>query len=168
MISEADINLDCSTLKSTEQRHNAVRDWMQGLGEEFPASQRSTLRKHINQQLEGLESANLSSITIKVFSNGKWELSVVSSMESEDGEQTVTPWAVESTDGIDYDKLVRQFGSSSIDEALLQRFEKVTGHVPHPWLRRGDFFSHRFVFACFAYFDHLFLVQGSQSYIRST
>jgi len=142
-MSEAELVLDCVALKSTEQRHNAVRDWMQGLGDDFPAAQRSELRKRINIQLEGLESANLSSITIKVFSTGKWELSVVSSMQAGDGEQEVTPWKVESTDGIDYQKLINQFGCSSIDDALLKRFEKVTGHTPHPWLRRGYFFSHR-------------------------
>ncbi|KAF5859120.1 hypothetical protein ETB97_003311, partial [Aspergillus alliaceus] len=30
-----------------------------------------------------------------------------------------------------------------IDQKLLERFEKVTGHKPHRWLRRGLFFSHR-------------------------
>lgn len=36
-----------------------------------------------------------------------------------------------------------RFGSSKIDEELLQRFEKVTGQKPHHFLRRGIFFSHR-------------------------
>ncbi|TDL27643.1 tryptophanyl-tRNA synthetase [Rickenella mellea] len=65
-------------------------------------------------------------------------------------DQIVTPWDVHgsvSTDGqqlaIDYDKLIVQFGTRRVDEALLQRFEKVTGHKPHPLLRRGAFFSHR-------------------------
>ncbi|KDQ59649.1 hypothetical protein JAAARDRAFT_33218 [Jaapia argillacea MUCL 33604] len=64
--------------------------------------------------------------------------------------QIVTPWDVHgsvSADGkelaIDYDKLIQQFGTRRVDEALLQRFEKVTGHKPHPLLRRGAFFSHR-------------------------
>ncbi|GJE87932.1 tryptophan--tRNA ligase [Phanerochaete sordida] len=64
--------------------------------------------------------------------------------------QVVTPWDVQggvSADGqqlaIDYDKLVEQFGTRRIDEALLQRFEKLTGHRPHVLLRRGMFFSHR-------------------------
>ncbi|KAF8415895.1 hypothetical protein L210DRAFT_3512055 [Boletus edulis BED1] len=65
-------------------------------------------------------------------------------------EQVVTPWDVQgsvSVDGkqfaIDYDKLVAQFGTRCVDAALLQRFEKLTGHKPHPLLRRGMFFSHR-------------------------
>lgn len=37
----------------------------------------------------------------------------------------------------------RKWSTSLIDEALLERFEKVTGHKPHRWLRRGLFFSHR-------------------------
>ncbi|KJA18550.1 hypothetical protein HYPSUDRAFT_45073 [Hypholoma sublateritium FD-334 SS-4] len=65
-------------------------------------------------------------------------------------EQIVTPWDVHgsvSSDGkqsaIDYDKLVDQFGTRRIDTKLLERFEKLTGHRPHIFLRRGMFFSHR-------------------------
>lgn len=64
-------------------------------------------------------------------------------------EQNVTPWEVEGAvvDGvqqaIDYNKLIEQFGTRAIDEALLQRFESLTGRKPHVLLRRGTFFSHR-------------------------
>ncbi len=64
--------------------------------------------------------------------------------------QVVTPWDVQgqvSEDGkqlaIDYDKLVDQFGTRRVDAALLERFERLTGHKPHVFLRRGMFFSHR-------------------------
>ncbi|KAI9476515.1 MAG: hypothetical protein EXX96DRAFT_577427 [Benjaminiella poitrasii] len=63
--------------------------------------------------------------------------------------QNVTPWEVEGAvvDGvqqaIDYNKLVEQFGTKPIDDALLERFEKLTGRKPHIFLRRGTFFSHR-------------------------
>ena len=63
--------------------------------------------------------------------------------------QNVTPWDVkgEVVDGkvqaIDYNKLVKQFGTKLIDQGLLDRFEKLTGHKPHHFLRRGIFFSHR-------------------------
>lgn len=64
--------------------------------------------------------------------------------------QVVTPWDVQgsvSSDGrqlaIDYDKLIDQFGTRRIDQALLERFERLTGHKPHVLLRRGTFFSHR-------------------------
>jgi tryptophanyl-tRNA synthetase len=67
----------------------------------------------------------------------------------------VTPWDVQgsvSTDGqqlaIDYDKLIDQFGTRRIDAALLERFERLTGHKPHILLRRGMFFSHRRVSSC--------------------
>nr|XP_031831599.1 tryptophan--tRNA ligase, cytoplasmic [Nomia melanderi]XP_031831600.1 tryptophan--tRNA ligase, cytoplasmic [Nomia melanderi]XP_031831601.1 tryptophan--tRNA ligase, cytoplasmic [Nomia melanderi] len=62
-----------------------------------------------------------------------------------DDEDIVTPWDVESKNesGIDYDKLIKKFGSSKIDEELLGRFEKITGKKPHHFLRRGIFFSHR-------------------------
>ncbi|KAH7340185.1 tryptophanyl-tRNA synthetase [Rhizoctonia solani] len=65
-------------------------------------------------------------------------------------EQNITPWDVQgevAADGqvlaIDYDKLIDKFGTRRIDAALLERFEKVTGHKPHPLLRRSTFFSHR-------------------------
>lgn len=38
--------------------------------------------------------------------------------------------------------LVR-FGSSKIDQQLVDRIEKVSGQKPHRFLRRGIFFSHR-------------------------
>nr|GAT53689.1 tryptophanyl-tRNA synthetase [Mycena chlorophos] len=64
--------------------------------------------------------------------------------------QVVTPWDVQGSvsadgkqQGIDYDKLIEQFGTRRIDAALLERFEKLTGHKPHIFLRRGMFFSHR-------------------------
>lgn len=36
-----------------------------------------------------------------------------------------------------------RFGSSKIDQELLDRFEKVTGRPAHHLLKRGMFFSHR-------------------------
>jgi tryptophanyl-tRNA synthetase len=63
--------------------------------------------------------------------------------------QDVNPWSVsgEVVDGvalaIDYNKLIDQFGTKHIDEALLERFEKVTGKKPHKFMRRGIVFSHR-------------------------
>lgn len=60
-------------------------------------------------------------------------------------EDVVNPWNVasKSQTGVDYDKLIKRFGSSKIDDELLDRFEKVTGHPVHHLLRRGIFFSHR-------------------------
>ncbi|KAI8908247.1 hypothetical protein DFJ77DRAFT_503687 [Powellomyces hirtus] len=64
-------------------------------------------------------------------------------------DQVVTPWAVQGAqvDGkvvaIDYNKLIEQFGTRRIDQALLDRLERLTGRRPHPFLRRGLFFSHR-------------------------
>lgn len=60
-------------------------------------------------------------------------------------EDIVDPWNVQasSAKGIDYNKLIERFGSERIDEGLLERFEKLTGHKPHHFLRRGIFFSHR-------------------------
>ena len=59
--------------------------------------------------------------------------------------QVVTPWEVKGTKegGVDYEKLIRDFGSKRIDPELIQRVEKITGKRPHTFLRRGVFFSHR-------------------------
>lgn len=68
--------------------------------------------------------------------------------------QKITPWDVEGAvvDGkavaIDYEKLIREFGTKPVDAALLDRFEKLTGRKPHTLLRRGIFFSHRCVDLC--------------------
>lgn len=61
--------------------------------------------------------------------------------ESSSEDAIVTPWTVKGS--VDYVKLTEQFGSSLITEELLVRFERVTGRKPHPWLRRGFFYSHR-------------------------
>jgi len=57
----------------------------------------------------------------------------------------VTPWDVQASDdkGVDYAKLIERFGSTPIDQALLDRCEALTGKKVHRFLRRGIFFSHR-------------------------
>ena len=64
--------------------------------------------------------------------------------------QKVDPWNVAGEVGedgkakaIDYNKLVEEFGTKLIDQALLDRFERLTGHKPHRFLRRKIVFSER-------------------------
>ncbi len=52
----------------------------------------------------------------------------------------VTPWEVKGE--VDYDKLIKEFGTKKIDDALLERIEKHAGEL-HLYLKRGIFFSHR-------------------------
>ena len=52
----------------------------------------------------------------------------------------VTPWHVEGD--IDYDKLIKQFGTQKISIDLLSKLRKIT-EEDHFMLRRGVFFSHR-------------------------
>ncbi|CAG9105956.1 unnamed protein product [Plutella xylostella] len=49
---------------------------------------------------------------------------------NDDDDDVVDPWNVSSKSekGFDYDKLIKKFGSSKIDDELIARFEKVTGH----------------------------------------
>ncbi len=57
-------------------------------------------------------------------------------------EFTVTPWEVSGA--IDYDKLIKKFGTSRIDAALTERMIRACGgDESHHMLRRGFFFSHR-------------------------
>ncbi|PWY86553.1 tryptophanyl-tRNA synthetase [Aspergillus sclerotioniger CBS 115572] len=65
-------------------------------------------------------------------------------------EQDINPWSVDGgrdengeVVAINYEAICRKWNTSVIDDKLLERFEKVTGHKPHRWLRRGLFFSHR-------------------------
>ncbi|KAK6455470.1 cytoplasmic tryptophanyl-tRNA synthetase [Scheffersomyces xylosifermentans] len=77
------------------------------------------------------------------------EESVAKLSVSDEVEQKVTPWEVEGAvvDGkaqdIDYDRLIKQFGTKAIDAETLKRFKEVTGQEPHPFLKRGVFFSER-------------------------
>jgi len=52
----------------------------------------------------------------------------------------VTPWEVSGD--IDYERLIKEFGTEHIDEKLLARIKKHTGEL-HYLLRRKTFFSHR-------------------------
>ncbi|MCD6402748.1 MAG: tryptophan--tRNA ligase [Candidatus Aenigmarchaeota archaeon] len=53
---------------------------------------------------------------------------------------TVTPWEVKGE--LDYEKLIKQFGTKLLDEKILNRLKKHTGKL-HFMLRRKIFFSHR-------------------------
>ncbi|KAG7813918.1 hypothetical protein KL921_000192 [Ogataea angusta] len=67
----------------------------------------------------------------------------------ESAEQKITPWEVEGAVvdgqavGIDYEKLIKQFGTKPITKETLERFEQVTGYEPHHYLKKGLFFSER-------------------------
>ncbi|NIM45127.1 MAG: tryptophan--tRNA ligase [Nitrososphaeria archaeon] len=55
-------------------------------------------------------------------------------------EFVVTPWEVRGE--VDYDKLIRRFGTRKITKKLHRKVEGYTGEI-HMFLRRGIFFSHR-------------------------
>jgi tryptophanyl-tRNA synthetase len=64
--------------------------------------------------------------------------------EKPSSDQEVTPWEVSGGEGgIDYNKLIRDFGCSAITPEMVDRISKLTGAKPHRFLRRGLFFSHR-------------------------
>ena len=55
-------------------------------------------------------------------------------------EFTVTPWEV--TGAVDYNKLIKEFGTTKISDGLRSQLQKLCGEL-HPMLRREFFFSHR-------------------------
>ncbi|MFP3985806.1 MAG: tryptophan--tRNA ligase [Candidatus Bathyarchaeia archaeon] len=59
---------------------------------------------------------------------------------SNEEEMIVTPWEVRGK--VDYDKLVRQFGTQPLTDKLLKKLQQHVGEL-HPQLRRKLFFSHR-------------------------
>lgn len=73
------------------------------------------------------------------------EITINNHKNIQEDDDIVNPWNVmgKSDGGVDYDKLIKRFGSSKIDDELLRRFETVTGKPLHHFLRRGIFFSHR-------------------------
>lgn len=64
-------------------------------------------------------------------------------------EQNITPWDVEGevidgvTKGIDYGKLMRQFGCQPLSDEIIARLERLTGKKAHILIRRGMFYCHR-------------------------
>lgn len=56
-------------------------------------------------------------------------------------EMIVTPWEVRGK--IDYEKLIREFGTQPLTDELMERMKKDLGEPLHPQLRRNLFFSHR-------------------------
>ncbi|MBR9699405.1 tryptophan--tRNA ligase [Candidatus Woesearchaeota archaeon] len=76
----------------------------------------------------------------------------------------VTPWEVSGT--IDYNKLIKEFGVSKLDDSLLERIgkrAKEKGLPLHHLLRRKIFFAHRdmkFILDEYDKGDHFFLYTG--------
>jgi tryptophanyl-tRNA synthetase len=61
-------------------------------------------------------------------------------MVNDEEEMVVTPWEVSGK--IDYDRLIKEFGTQPLTDGLIKRIEKVAGYQ-HLQLRRKIFFSHR-------------------------
>jgi len=60
--------------------------------------------------------------------------------DADKNEMLVTPWEVKGK--VDYERLIREFGTQPLTEELLKKLEKHTGEL-HFQIRRGLFFSHR-------------------------
>jgi tryptophanyl-tRNA synthetase len=65
----------------------------------------------------------------------------VAKKPDETEEFQVTPWEVRGK--VDYEKLIKIFGTSPLTNDLLERFTKLINREPHVLLRRKVFFSHR-------------------------
>jgi len=94
-------------------------------------------RSFVRRQLQSVRRVS------RVITTAVPEAAGEATTEPKPGEQKVTPWEVEAEDGIDYDKLIKQFGCQPITQDLIERMERLTGKRAHRFLRRGLFFSHR-------------------------
>jgi hypothetical protein len=70
---------------------------------------------------------------LNLFSHTPFEMH-----ENSTQSNNVTPWSVEGE--VDYDKLVRQFGTKYIDDNILEYFRKFTGEINF-FVRRNFFFA---------------------------
>lgn len=77
----------------------------------------------------------------RVFTNEDKQMQNQKSSSPASKLTTLTPWKVIGE--LDYDNIINDFKCDIIDTALLERFEKITSHKPHRFLRRNIFFSHR-------------------------
>lgn len=58
----------------------------------------------------------------------------------------MTKKLADATDGaakMTDERLINDFGAKPLDDAILARWEKVTGKKPHPFMKRGLYFCHR-------------------------
>lgn len=86
--------------------------------------------------------------------------------------QDINPWSVSGevdADGkvkaIDYTKLTSEFGTTLIDDALLERWERVTGTKPHRFMRRQIVFSHRDLNLILDRFEKVFILPYFWGYV---
>lgn len=89
----------------------------------------------MGQNLDGGENENDKSVPGR--DGRRKEIGV----EPGEGGGVVTAFEVKGA--VDYDKLVREFGSQRMDAALIERLERVSGKRAHHLIRRGFVFSHR-------------------------
>lgn len=74
--------------------------------------------------------------------------------EEKISEQKVTAFEVEAGEGgVDYDRLIKQFGCDYITDEHLEKIETLSGKKPHRFLRRKIFFSHRSLNFCLNAFE---------------
>ena len=62
------------------------------------------------------------------------------SLEDDSDNFEVTPWKVEGA--VDYDRLIKKFGTQEITDEILEKIRSFTGQL-HPLLEHRFFFSHR-------------------------
>ena len=90
---------------------------------------------------------NMENTDNKISANLTEEKQSATEVKTEDTgvkEQIVTAFDVEAgIEGVDYDKLIDQFGWDHINDKHLETIEQLTGMKAHRFLRRKIFFSHR-------------------------
>eukprot|EP00658_Telonema_sp_P-2_P022455 TRINITY_DN18977_c0_g1_i5.p1 TRINITY_DN18977_c0_g1~~TRINITY_DN18977_c0_g1_i5.p1 ORF type:complete len:661 (+),score=221.05 TRINITY_DN18977_c0_g1_i5:174-2156(+) len=107
---------------------------------EFGVEDKKAMKQKQKEEREQLKKA--SKMADKMKSEEEARLQQSDGAAAED--QVVTPWDVQGgEDGVDYAKLIEQFGCEYIFQEQIQRIEKVTQMKAHRFLRRGIFFSQK-------------------------
>lgn len=129
----------------TEMKHNAAK---QTLDISFVFSVPSELKdkpldeRHLSCLLPPCQTKELPELPSLLPPSGVETAREEATAEQDN--QVVTPWEVQAEDGgINYDKLLKQFGCSPVTPNIIKKIEEATGKRAHHMLRRGLFFSHR-------------------------
>ena len=106
----------------------------------YPLPSFSKILSKINKSKVDLRK-KIYDITLILLLKGKLVNNTASSSTGENNnEMVVTPWEVKGK--VDYERLIREFGTQPLTTELIKKVEKHTGNL-HLQLERKIFFSHR-------------------------
>src|SRR5918995_537406 len=92
------------------------------------------MKKASSNNQNGSETSGIGNNNRDIYEN------IPQNNEFEKDSVRITPWEV--VGHVDYERLIKEFGTQPIDSEIIEKFQKITGEV-HPMLKLHYFFSHR-------------------------